>query len=137
MTDQNKATVRRLIEEVLNDGRLEIIDELYDPELAPAARRWITPFRVSFPAFTWRSLTDRRGRQGRGPLHLLSHLLIGSLLTTVAGRGAMAGLRPRPQAAAGAAGAAAPATTNASSAPARSRGSARPAPPATPPATRS
>jgi predicted ester cyclase len=45
----NKAVVRRLVAEVLNGGRLEVIDELYAPELAPAARRWITPFRVSFP----------------------------------------------------------------------------------------
>jgi predicted ester cyclase len=45
----NKAIVRRLIEEVLNGGRLEVLDELYAPELAPAARRWITPFRASFP----------------------------------------------------------------------------------------
>jgi predicted ester cyclase len=26
-----------------------VIDELYAPELALAARRWITPFRTSFP----------------------------------------------------------------------------------------
>ena len=44
-----KAVVRRLIEEVLNGGRLDAIDELYTPEMAPAARRWITPFRESFP----------------------------------------------------------------------------------------
>ena len=49
MSELNKATVRRLIAEVLNGGRLEVIDELYAPELAPAARRWITPFRASFP----------------------------------------------------------------------------------------
>ena len=49
MIEHNKATVRRLIEEVLNGGRLEVIDELYAPELAPTARRWITPFRASFP----------------------------------------------------------------------------------------
>ena len=49
MTEYNKVTVRRLIEEVLNGGRLEVIDELYAPELAPAARRWIAPFRASFP----------------------------------------------------------------------------------------
>ena len=49
MTEYNKATVRRLVEEVLNGGRLELIDELYAPELAPAARRWIAPFRASFP----------------------------------------------------------------------------------------
>ena len=45
----SKAVVRRLITEVLNGGRLEAIDELYTPELAAAARRWITPFRASFP----------------------------------------------------------------------------------------
>lgn len=44
-----KAVVRRLIDEVLNGGRLEVIDELYAPELAKGARRWITPFRESFP----------------------------------------------------------------------------------------
>jgi predicted ester cyclase len=49
VAEHNKAIVRRLIEEVLNGGRLEVIDELYAPELAPAARRWIAPFRSSFP----------------------------------------------------------------------------------------
>lgn len=49
MSEHDKATVRRLITEVLNGGRLEAIDELYAPELAPAARRWIAPFRASFP----------------------------------------------------------------------------------------
>jgi predicted ester cyclase len=49
VTEHNKATIRRLIEVVLNGGHLELIDELYAPELAPAARRWITPFRASFP----------------------------------------------------------------------------------------
>jgi predicted ester cyclase len=49
VSEHNKATVRRLITEVLNGGRLEAIDELYAPELAPAARRWIAPFRASFP----------------------------------------------------------------------------------------
>jgi predicted ester cyclase len=49
VSEQNNATVRRLVEEVLNGGRLESIDELYTPELAPAARRWIAPFRASFP----------------------------------------------------------------------------------------
>jgi len=31
----------RLIDEVLNDGRLEVIDEIYSPEMAAAARKWI------------------------------------------------------------------------------------------------
>ena len=49
MSELNKATVRRLVSEVFNGGHLEVIDELYAPELAPAARRWIAPFRASFP----------------------------------------------------------------------------------------
>jgi predicted ester cyclase len=49
VSDANKKIVRRLINQVLNGGHLEVIDELYAPELAPAAKRWITPFRASFP----------------------------------------------------------------------------------------
>ena len=49
MSERNKATVQRLIAEVLNGGRLDVIDELYAPELAAGARRWIAPFRASFP----------------------------------------------------------------------------------------
>ena len=49
MSERNKAIVRRLVNEVLNAGRLEVIDELYAAELAPQAKRWITPFRASFP----------------------------------------------------------------------------------------
>lgn len=44
-----KAVVQRLIDEVLNGGRMEVIDEIYSAELAPAARRWIEPFRTAFP----------------------------------------------------------------------------------------
>ncbi len=44
-----KAVVGRLIDEVLNSGRMEVIDEIYSAELAPAARRWIEPFRTAFP----------------------------------------------------------------------------------------
>jgi predicted ester cyclase len=49
MTEANKEVVRRLVTEVLNGGRLEVIGELYTPDLAPLARRWIAPFRTSFP----------------------------------------------------------------------------------------
>ena len=49
MSEQNKATVRRLVDEVFNGAHLQLIDELYSPELAGAAKRWITPFRASFP----------------------------------------------------------------------------------------
>ena len=47
--DRNKAVVRRLVDEVLNGGRMDVVDELYAPRLAPVAKRWIAPFRVSFP----------------------------------------------------------------------------------------
>jgi predicted ester cyclase len=47
--EANKTVVRRLVAEVLNGGHLEVIDELYAPGLVPAARRWIAPFRASFP----------------------------------------------------------------------------------------
>ena len=49
MQEANKAVVRRLVDEVLNGGHLELIDELYAPELAGTAKRRITPFRASFP----------------------------------------------------------------------------------------
>jgi predicted ester cyclase len=49
LSEANKAVLRRLVDEVLNGGRLELIDELYAPELAQAAREWIEPFRASFP----------------------------------------------------------------------------------------
>ena len=44
-----KAVVRRLIERVINAGDLDLIDELYAPRMAAGARRWIAPFRESFP----------------------------------------------------------------------------------------
>ena len=73
-TADPKAVVRRLIDEVLNDGRLEAIDELYAPELARGARRWITPFRESFPDVRdGDRRPDRRGREGRRALPLLRH----------------------------------------------------------------
>jgi hypothetical protein len=49
VSELNKGVVRRLVAEVLNGGHLEVIDQLYAPELAPAARGWIAPFRASFP----------------------------------------------------------------------------------------
>ena len=39
----------RLIDEVLNGGRLQVLDELYTPAMARAARMWIEPFMSSFP----------------------------------------------------------------------------------------
>ena len=44
----NKEVVRRLVDEVLNAGHLDVLDELYDARLAAGARRWIEPFLASF-----------------------------------------------------------------------------------------
>jgi ketosteroid isomerase-like protein len=49
VSERNKAVVRRLVEEVLNGGRMAAIDELFAPVLAPDAKAWIAPFRDSFP----------------------------------------------------------------------------------------
>lgn len=49
MSEGNKDVVRRLVEAVLNGGRMEVIDELFAPGLAPEAKEWIAPFRTSFP----------------------------------------------------------------------------------------
>jgi predicted ester cyclase len=48
-SEANKAVVRRLVEEVMNRGRLEVLDELCrSSTMADAARAWITPFRDAF-----------------------------------------------------------------------------------------
>ena len=46
---RSQSVVRKMIDEVVNAGRLDLIDELYTQQMAPEARRWITPFRESFP----------------------------------------------------------------------------------------
>ena len=74
MSEANKAIVRRLVDEVFNGGHLEVIDELYAPELAGAAKRWITPFRASFPDVHMELVElIAEGDKVVGPLHLLGH----------------------------------------------------------------
>jgi predicted ester cyclase len=48
-TEANKTLVTRLVEQVLNNGELDLIDQVYAPELAADARTWISSFRTSFP----------------------------------------------------------------------------------------
>jgi predicted ester cyclase len=48
----NKELVRRLIEDAINARNLDAVDELAEGELSAAAKRWIGPFRSSFPDFT-------------------------------------------------------------------------------------
>jgi predicted ester cyclase len=50
-SDENKALIRRLIEEVVNARDPTAIDGLADGEFAATARRWIGPFRDAFPDF--------------------------------------------------------------------------------------
>lgn len=47
--ETNKRVVLRVVEEVINGGDLDAVDELYAPELAAAARDWVRPFRSAFP----------------------------------------------------------------------------------------
>lgn len=49
MSEANKAIVRPPVGEIMNGGDLDVIGELYASRIAPAARRWIVPFREAFP----------------------------------------------------------------------------------------
>jgi hypothetical protein len=49
VSEQNKAILRRLVDDVMNAGRLEVLDEIYTPRMATAAKAWIASFRSSFP----------------------------------------------------------------------------------------
>jgi predicted ester cyclase len=44
----NKALVRRLVDEVINERRTEVIDEISTPSMARSAHAWIEPFLASF-----------------------------------------------------------------------------------------
>jgi predicted ester cyclase len=44
-----KDVVRRFVAEAVNEGRLELVDELFTPELTGWARDWFGSFRRSFP----------------------------------------------------------------------------------------
>ena len=50
-TENNKALVRRLVDDVVTNRNLEALDEIADGEIADAGRRWVGPFRDAFPDF--------------------------------------------------------------------------------------
>jgi predicted ester cyclase len=50
--EQNKMLVRRLVEEAVNPRSPDVLDEIAQDRFAVAARRWVRPFRDSFPDFT-------------------------------------------------------------------------------------
>ena len=43
-----KLLVRRLIDEVMNGGHLEVLSELYTADMVTAAKSWIGPFHEAF-----------------------------------------------------------------------------------------
>jgi len=47
--EANKSVVRRLVDQVLNKGNLDLLDDLYTADQAALAREWIAAFRASFP----------------------------------------------------------------------------------------
>jgi predicted ester cyclase len=48
--ESSKALVRRLVE-IVNEGDLQALEEAASGQIAEQARRWIGPFRESFPDF--------------------------------------------------------------------------------------
>ncbi len=50
MLEHNKQLVRRLVE-IVNEGDLDSVDEVASGQVASEARRWVGPFRTSFPDF--------------------------------------------------------------------------------------
>jgi predicted ester cyclase len=51
LLENNKALVRRLVDEVVNARDESAVDELVEREFAETVRRWIGPFRDAFPDF--------------------------------------------------------------------------------------
>ncbi len=45
----HKDTVRRFVDDAVNGGRDEVIDEVFAPELTGGVREWFGAFRRSFP----------------------------------------------------------------------------------------
>ena len=52
MHEKDKALVRRLVDQVINGGKLDLLEELFAPELAEPVRQAFTSFRAAFP--DWR-----------------------------------------------------------------------------------
>jgi predicted ester cyclase len=50
--EENKAMLRRLVDEGLNAGNMDVVDELFTPELAEQQKKGFTAYRSAFP--DWR-----------------------------------------------------------------------------------
>lgn len=55
-SDDGKAVVRRYLEEAWNNGNVEVLDELFTPELAGRLKSLIQAFRTGFP--DWHCVID-------------------------------------------------------------------------------
>ena len=49
--------VRRWVDAMVNEGDLDVADEVFSPDLAAEARRWVAPFRASFTDVRMRVVT--------------------------------------------------------------------------------
>ncbi len=47
--ERAKELVRRLVEEAINDDKLDVLDEVCTQSLANQLRAWFAPFRAGFP----------------------------------------------------------------------------------------
>ena len=52
MHEKDKALVRQLVDQVINGGELDLVEELFAPELVEPVRQAFTNFRAAFP--DWR-----------------------------------------------------------------------------------
>ena len=52
---EKKPIVRRFVDEAVNGGRDELVDELFAPALTAWVRDWFDSFRRSFPTCAWSS----------------------------------------------------------------------------------
>jgi predicted ester cyclase len=52
VSEENKALVRQLVDEFINGGKLDLLEELFAPELVGPVRQADTSFRAAFP--DWR-----------------------------------------------------------------------------------
>jgi hypothetical protein len=50
-SETNKELVRRLVDEVVNRRNPGALDDIAEGQFAKLARRWVSPFRSSFPDF--------------------------------------------------------------------------------------
>jgi predicted ester cyclase len=49
MSARSRELVERLVGEVVNEGRMELIEDLFAPAMVGTARQWFSAFRGSFP----------------------------------------------------------------------------------------